>query len=98
MLPFQGIFLFFNNIKIFVIKYINIIKYIIYIIKYINIIKYKYIIKINFFYNKLYRVFEESDDPNILDTCLEGIVYCIKLLGISNMETEKSTFILFLSK
>lgn len=44
------------------------------------------------------RVFEESDDKEIWDTCLEGMVFCIKLLGISNMETEKDTYLFFLTK
>ncbi|KRX10951.1 Sec7 domain [Pseudocohnilembus persalinus] len=42
--------------------------------------------------------FEESDDKALLESCLEGIVYCIKLLGISGLTTEKETFLYVLTK
>lgn len=33
-----------------------------------------------------------------MEICLDGISYCIKLLGLSEMYTERDTFIYFITK
>lgn len=38
-------------------------------------------------------LFEQFDDPKIIQLCLEGLANCIKLTGYLNMNTERDTFV-----
>jgi len=41
---------------------------------------------------------EQSEDPKIIQLCLEGFANCIKLTGYHNMNTERDTFVSSLAK
>ncbi len=41
---------------------------------------------------------EQSEDPKILQLCLEGFANCVKLTGYHNMNTERDTYVSSLAK
>ncbi len=41
---------------------------------------------------------EESDDPRIIELCIEGFVHAIKIAGFYNMDTERDAFVSSLQK
>ena len=41
---------------------------------------------------------EQSDDPNMVQSCLEGFANCIILTGLHNMSVERDTFVSSLAK
>jgi brefeldin A-inhibited guanine nucleotide-exchange protein len=43
-------------------------------------------------------VLERYDDPAVVRDCFDGIQNCVKLLGRSDLDQEKDTFIIFLQK
>ena len=43
-------------------------------------------------------ILEESPDEKMQDLAIEGFIYCIKICGFFNMQTEREAFVASFSK